>query len=82
MDSLEKYPPQSAHPQDMVPVLPSEGRSEREFALAVLLIGAFLPPLDFYIVNLALPAIQGGLRTTGGQLQLIISGYARLMRFS
>jgi MFS family permease len=39
-------------------------------------MGAFLPPLDFYIVNLALPAIQEGFRTTGGQLQLIISCYA------
>jgi hypothetical protein len=57
MDSVEKYPPQSA--QDMVPVLASEVRSEPGFALVVLLIGAFLPPLDFYIVNLALPAIQG-----------------------
>ena len=27
----------------------------------ILLIGAFLPPLDFFIVNVALPAIQGEL---------------------
>jgi EmrB/QacA subfamily drug resistance transporter len=45
-------------------------------ALAVLLIGAFLPPLDFFIVNLALPAIRSGLNTTGAELQLIISSYA------
>ncbi|HEX6567013.1 MAG TPA: MFS transporter [Chthoniobacterales bacterium] len=44
--------------------------------ITVLLMGAFLPPLDFYIVNLALPAIGNGLRTTGGQLQLIVSCYA------
>ena len=44
--------------------------------IIVLLMGAFLPPLDFYIVNLALPAIGNGLRTTGGQLQLIVSCYA------
>ncbi len=50
--------------------------SERRLAIAVLLMGAFLPPLDFYIVNLALPAIREGLRTTGSQLQLIISSYA------
>ena len=30
----------------------------------VLLLGAFLPPLDFYIVNLALPAIRDGLQAT------------------
>jgi MFS family permease len=44
--------------------------------IAVLLMGAFLPALDFNIVNLALPAIRNGLRATGGQLQLIISCYA------
>jgi hypothetical protein len=44
--------------------------------IIVLLMGAFLPRLDFYIVNLALPVIGNGLRTTGGQLQLIVSGYA------
>jgi EmrB/QacA subfamily drug resistance transporter len=44
--------------------------------VAVLLLGAFLPPLDFYIVNLALPAIRDGLQATGGQLQLIVSCYA------
>jgi EmrB/QacA subfamily drug resistance transporter len=45
-------------------------------ALAVLLTGAFLPPLDFFIVNLALPAIRSGLNTSGAELQLIISSYA------
>lgn len=39
-------------------------------------MGAFLPALDFYIVNLALPAIRAGLRTTGSELQLLISSYA------
>ena len=58
-------------------LLPSaELRSTRRLAMAVLLMGAFLPPLDFYVVNLALPAIREGLRTTGGELQLIISSYA------
>jgi MFS family permease len=48
----------------------------RASIIIVLLLGAFLPPLDFYIVNLALPAIGNGLRTTGAQLQLIVSCYA------
>ena len=30
----------------------------RWVALAVLLAGGFLPPLDFFIVNVALPSIQ------------------------
>jgi MFS family permease len=54
---------------------PTPGPS-RAPIIIVLLLGAFLPPLDFYIVNLALPAIGNGLRTTGGQLQLIVSCYA------
>ena len=44
--------------------------------LLVLLVGAFLPPLDYFIVNLALPAIRSGLHTSGAELQLIISSYA------
>jgi MFS family permease len=50
--------------------------SRRWFAFAVLLIGAFLPPLDFFIVNVALPSIRSGLAITPAQVQLIISGYA------
>jgi MFS family permease len=57
------------------PSAPTHGAS-RTPIIAVLLMGTFLPPLDFYIVNLALPAIRNGLQTTGGQLQLIVSCYA------
>jgi MFS family permease len=45
-------------------------------AFAVLLVGAFLPPLDFFIVNVALPSIQNSLHTSAAELQLVISGYA------
>lgn len=48
----------------------------RWFAFAVLLVGAFLPPLDFFIVNVALPSIKGNLHTSDAELQLVISGYA------
>ncbi|WP_293029214.1 MFS transporter [Pandoraea sp.] len=44
-------------------------------ALVVLLTGAFLSPLDYFIVNLALPAIQGGLHASAAQLQMIVSLY-------
>jgi EmrB/QacA subfamily drug resistance transporter len=50
--------------------------SSRRLAMVVLLIGAFLPPLDFFIVNLALPSIRVGLKATGSELQLVISFYA------
>jgi EmrB/QacA subfamily drug resistance transporter len=45
-------------------------------ALAVLLVGAFLAPLDFFIVNVALPSITQGLGASAADVQLVISGYA------
>lgn len=48
----------------------------RWLAFAVLLVGAFLPPLDFFIVNVALPSIRGGLGASAAEIQLVISGYA------
>ena len=48
----------------------------RWIALVVLLAGAFLPPLDFFIVNVALPSIRADLHASAAVMQLIISGYA------
>jgi MFS family permease len=45
-------------------------------ALAILLTGAFLPPLDFFIVNVALPSIRADLGASPAALQLTMSGYA------
>jgi MFS family permease len=45
-------------------------------AFAVLLTGAFLAPLDFFIVNNAMPSIAGGLHATAADVQLVMSGYA------
>ena len=42
----------------------------------MLLVGAFLAPLDFFIVNVAMPAITSGLHATAAEVQLVISGYA------
>jgi MFS family permease len=44
--------------------------------LAVLSAGALMQPLDFFIVNLALPAIRDGLGTSSSVVQLILSAYA------
>ncbi|WP_052496108.1 MFS transporter [Pedobacter lusitanus] len=44
-------------------------------ALIVLLMGAFLSPLDFFIVNVALPAIKDSLHATASQLQFVIIAY-------
>lgn len=45
-------------------------------ALIILLTGAFLPPLDFFIVNVALPSIREDFHAAASTMQLIISGYA------
>ncbi|PPQ32737.1 MFS transporter [Rhodopila globiformis] len=50
--------------------------ARRWLALAVLLAGGFLPPLDFFIVNVALPSIHDSLGAGAAALQLVVSGYA------
>ncbi|WP_460106141.1 MFS transporter [Pseudomonas sp. H2_G10] len=57
-------------------VAPPEPR--RWLMFTILLVGAFLPPLDFFIVNVALPSIQQSLGTASSAEQLIISSYAAL----
>ncbi len=44
----------------------------------VLLVGSFLPPLDFFIVNVALPSIQADLATSTSAEQMVISSYAAM----
>jgi EmrB/QacA subfamily drug resistance transporter len=48
----------------------------RWLALPVLLTGAFLPILDFNVVNLALPSIRQNLGATSGEIEFVISAYA------
>ncbi|WP_219811404.1 MFS transporter [Luteibacter rhizovicinus] len=45
-------------------------------ALVVLLTGTLLPPLDFFIVNVALPAIRNDMHATPDVAQLVVSVYA------
>ncbi|MGF6876213.1 MFS transporter [Paraburkholderia sp. MM5477-R1] len=52
------------------------GFQRQALALAVLFVGAFLAPLDYFIVNLALPSIHTGLNASDAQLQLVVSAYA------
>src|ERR1700687_1290117 len=54
----------------------AEGDPRRWLALPVLLTGAFLPVLDFNVVNLALPAIRQNLGATPSEMQFVISAYA------
>lgn len=45
-------------------------------ALAVLLAGTFLSPLDFFIVNVALPSIRTDLHADPAAVQMVLSGYS------
>ncbi|MBU3062247.1 DHA2 family efflux MFS transporter permease subunit [Nocardia sp. NEAU-G5] len=62
-------------------VAPTAGPQEREVgrpswaALAVLLAGIFITTLDFFIVNVALPATQADLHASSSQIQFIVAGY-------
>src|SRR5438874_7754965 len=55
------------------PVQSPPGRSWS--ALAVLMIGTSMCVLDFFIGNVALPAIQQGLRAGEGAIEWIVPGY-------
>lgn len=54
---------------------PTRATRANRFALAALLTGAFLSPLDYFIVNLALPTIRDALGASAAELQLIVSVY-------
>jgi MFS family permease len=41
----------------------------------ILLAGAFLPIMDFFITNVALPSIDASLHASAPSLQLVIAGY-------
>jgi len=57
---------------------PASPEPHRWAMFAVLLVGSFLPPLDFFIVNVALPSIQSDLGTSSSAEQMVISSYAAL----
>lgn len=69
--------PDTAVPSTQAPQRTSDGLDPHRWsALAILLTGAFLAPLDFFIVNVAMPSITKGLGSTAADVQLVISGYA------
>jgi len=47
----------------------------RWHALPIILIGSFLAFLDFFIVNIALPAMRADLGASPAQLQFIVAAY-------
>lgn len=55
---------------------PQERYALRWAALIVLLAGGFVPPVNFFIVNVALASIHESLHATPAEVQLVVSGYA------
>jgi MFS family permease len=53
----------------------------RWWALPVILVGSFLSFLDFFIVNIALPAKREDLGARPAQLQLVVAGYGTVTYF-
>ncbi|MFD3500547.1 MFS transporter [Streptomyces sp. NPDC058678] len=43
--------------------------------ILILLAGAFLPIMDFFITNVALPSIDASLHASASSLELVIAGY-------
>lgn len=58
--------------EDLARELPA--RPRRWLELIVLLPGAYLPPPDFCIVNVALPSIEEDFEASASLMQLVVSG--------
>jgi MFS family permease len=54
---------------------PAKSGTGRGAALAILLTAPFLAQADATIANVATPAIQSGLNTSGTTAQLVVGGY-------
>jgi EmrB/QacA subfamily drug resistance transporter len=52
-----------------------EGPELSDAGLGVVLVGALLAILDFFIVNVAVPTIGRGLHASGATLELVVAGY-------
>jgi EmrB/QacA subfamily drug resistance transporter len=65
----------SAH--ELAPSLPRTARmlSHQWAALAVVLTGTFMVVLDFFIVNVAMPAMQSDLHAGTGAIEWVVAGY-------
>ena len=50
-------------------------RASRWAALPVVLAGTFMVVLDFFIVNVAMPAMQADLHAGTGALEWVVAGY-------
>ncbi len=65
----------SVQPPPLRQSVPRSAPGLRLTGLAILLCGGFLPLLDFFIVNVALPTMDTTLRASAPMLQLVVAGY-------
>ena len=76
MTTIDTLNPTVAAPPGALAVDPGDRRHVSEWApLAVLMAGVFMIVLDFFIVNVALPAMQTSLGASTGQLEWVVAGY-------
>ena len=71
----------TTHSNSSTLAVPADGRvygaeASRWAALPVLLTGTFMVVLDFFIVNVALPAMQHGLHAGTGAIEWVVAGFA------
>src|SRR5215472_3357756 len=64
---LERPPAPARLPDPRIGLTPT--------GLVILLCGGFLPLLDFFIVNVALPTMNATLHASAPMLQLVVAGY-------
>jgi MFS family permease len=57
------------------PACLGEPHPRRWLVLPIILAGAMLGPIDFFIVNVALPAIQTSLTMSAAQVQFVVAAY-------
>ena len=65
----------STHVIDSSPARLGRLRASRWAALPVVLAGTFMVVLDFFIVNVAMPAMQADLHATTGAVEWVVAGY-------
>jgi MFS family permease len=53
----------------------ADARGLSGVGIAVLIVCVFMPQVDFFIVNVALPTIDRSLNASSGALELVVAGY-------
>src|SRR5437870_5149944 len=70
MSTTTSAPLRSASPAAM-----ARAGALHPLGVLLLLAGAFLPIMDFFITNVALPSIDASLHASASSLELVIAGY-------